>query len=254
MKIYLLLFLGIMTNAYAQDTIILAKYADGGSTIQVITAKDTVIYTYYSAKKLESKQFRDSETGMTRYIRYYRNGKTIWDKLVLNGIENGKCSFYSNQGNLVAELKFINGQINDTIFLKPNTHFLYGKIKSSSIVYGGMYRGEESVREEPSVVPYTRLSMKLVKLDSTIVNKNYKEFLFTTDHHGDFFVVIEAGQFGLFTKEYPLKDIYKGQYCPSRQAGGSWNSGWNLRSPILVDSESRINTAFFTNSFVGYAP
>lgn len=254
MKIYLLLFFGILTNAYAQDTIVLAKYADGGSTIQVITTKDTIIYTYYSANKLESKQFRDSETGMTRYIRYYRNGKPIWDKLVINGIENGKCKFYANRGNLVAELNYQNGQIKDTIFLKPNTHFLYGKIKSSSIVYGGMYRGEESVREEPSVVPYTRLSMKIVKLDSTVVNKNYKEFLFTTDHRGDFFVVIEAGQFGLFTKEYPLKEIYWGQYCPSPEAGGSWSSGWDLRSPILIDSKSRINTAFFIFSSVGYAP
>lgn len=255
MKNSLLIFiLFICLTGFSQDTTGYIIYPDGGRKFQVNTNNDTVLYTYYTKNSLESIQYKEPDTELIRYIRYYRNGKTMWNKLLSGNLENGNCKFYNNQGIRVAEFVYQDGKITDTVFLKNKTHLLFGKIYSSSIVYGGMYRGDENVVKEPYVTSYARLTMKLVKLDSTIENKKQKEFLFTTDYQGDFIVVLTSGRFGLFNKDYPLNEIYKGQFCPNPKSGMSWTSAWDLKGPVIIEEKLSIHNVVFKYSSVGYAP
>lgn len=247
-------FCCFISLGYSQDTIVLANYGDGGKMIQVNSKKEIAIYSYYDATKLESKQILDTITGITLYTRYYRNGKTMWEKSIKRSIENGRSRYFNNLGVKVAEFDYKNGFIIDTIFLKSKTHLLFGKASYSSIVYGGMQNEDGTSNVQEMQGPYVHLNMKLVNIDAKKKGAMMKEVFFTTDFHGNFFTVIPTGTYGIFPKDFPLSSIYEGQYASDPQAGKSWNSQWDIKGPLLISPKSQINSTSIFHSSVGYAP
>lgn len=253
-KIILLFFCSLLSVGYSQDTLVLTNYNDGGKRIQVNSKKDTIIYSYYDAKKLESKQITDPLTRITIYTRYYRNGKTMWEKSIRNNVENGRSSFFNNQGIKVAEFDYKNGFIIDTIYLKTKTYLLFGKASYSSVVYGGMRNEDETSNVQEMEGPYIHLNMKLVNIDPPKKGNSMKEIFFTTDFQGNFFTVVTPGTYGIFPKDYPLSTIYEGQYTSDPQAGKSWSTRWDIKGPLLISTISQINSTSIFHSSVGYAP
>lgn len=253
-NLILLLSCCFLAIGYSQDTLVLANYNDGSKMIQVNSKKGSIIYCYYDALKLESKQIKDSLTGVTLYTRYYRNGKTMWEKSIHHGIENGRSRYFNNQGVKVAEFEYKNGFIIDTLFLKAKTNLLFGKATYSFVVYGGMENEDGTSNVHESSGPYIHLIMKLVNIDAKKKGTTMKEVFFTTDYQGCFFTIIPAGTYGVFPKDYPLAEIKKGQYSTDSQAGKSWNSQWDIKGPILISIKSQINSTSILHSSVGYAP
>lgn len=253
-NLILLLFCSFLVIVNSQDTLVLANYNDGSKMIQVNSKKDSIIYCYYDAVKLESKQIKDPLTGVTIYTRYYRNGKIMWEKSIHRGIENGRSRYFNNQGIKVAEFEYRNGFLIDTLYLKAKTYLLFGKASYSSVVYGGMQNEDGTSNIQKSEGPYIHLNMKLVNIEAPKKVNSTKEVFFTTDFQGNFFTVIQLGTYGIFPKDYPLSSIYKGQYASEPQAGKSWNSQWDIKGPLLISTHSKINHTAIFHSSVGYAP
>lgn len=253
-KIILLLFCSFLFVGSAQDTIVLANYNDGGKMIQINSKKDTIIYSNYDAVKLESKQIKNSLTGITLYTRYYRNGKTMWEKSIQHGIENGRSRYFNNQGIKVAEFEYRNGFLIDTLYLKAKTYLLFGKASYSSVVYGGMENEDGTSNVQKSEGPYIHLNMKLVNIDAPKKVKSMKEVFFTTDFQGNFFTVITPDSYGIFPSDFPLASIQNEQYSTDPQEGKSWHSQWDIKGPLLISTDSKINHTAIFHSSVGYAP
>lgn len=247
----LLLFLHFSSSG--QDTTVLMNYPDGGSLMRITTKKDTFDLSYYSKDKLESTIKRNNVSGKTHYVRYYRNGKVMWDKQWSNQTENGRCIYFNTKGLKVAEFNYANGTIRDTFYLAPNTHLLFGSLSFSSTVYGGMQREDGSSNVSSHSGPYIHTYMKFIEL-KPIKGKKAEEYYFTSDFNGEFFTVIRPGKYGLFgIDQDPLK-IDEDQFLPNQKPGTSWNEQWSNSGPVIIKKESIVNYRDYQNVSVGYAP
>jgi hypothetical protein len=253
-KITLLLLLFWNTVLNAQDTTLLMQFPDGGTMIEIRTKTDTSKVSYYTGKQIESIIKRDATTNKTHYIRYYRNGKKMWDKEWRNDIENGNCSFYNTKGIRVAEFNYSGGKIIDTLFLAKNTYLLFGSLDYSSTVYGGMQNEDGSSNVSTVSGPYMHFHMKFLPVDAIEPAKPITEYYFTSDFKGEFLVILKPGTFGLFDKNFNPKDLAKGQYGPNAKRGNSWESHWDSENPVIITKNKAINYRDYHQTSVGYAP
>lgn len=253
-KLTLLLFLCWHTVFYAQDTTLLMQFPDGGTMIEIRTKTDTTKVSYYTGKQIESVIKRDPTTQKTHYIRYYRNGKKMWDKEWKNDIENGNCSFFNTKGTKVAEFKFSGGKIIDTLFLAKNTYLLFGSLNYSSTVYGGMQNEDGSSNISSISGPYMHSYMKFLPTENVEANKPVSEYYFTSDFRGKFIVILKPGAYGLFEKNFDPKRITNGHYIPDPKRGNSWESHWDSNNPVIISKDKAIYYRDYHHTSVGYAP
>lgn len=248
----LLVFL-LYFNSTGQDTTVLMNYPDGGSMMRIATKIDTFDLSYYSINKLESTIKRNNVTGKTHYVRYYRNGKKMWDKQWSYQTENGRCIYFDTKGQKVAEFNYSNGIIRDTIFIAPNTHLLFGSLSYTSTVYGGMQREDGSSNVSTSSGPYIHSYMKFIEL-KPLKDKKASEYYFTSDFSGEFFTTIKPGKYGLFgIDQDPLK-IDENQFLPNQKPGASWNDHWSNSGPVIITKTSIIIYRNYEHISEGYAP
>lgn len=253
-KLTTLLFLVLFSNLNAQDTTLLIQFPDGGKMVEIKTKTDTTKISYYTGKQIESIIKRDPISQKIHYIRYYRNGKKMWDKELRNDIENGNCSFYNTKGTKIAEFKFDGGRITDTLFLAKNTYLLFGSLDYSSTVYGGMQNEDGTSNISTISGPYMHYHMKFLPVDNVTPSKSIPEYYFTSDFKGEFLVVLKPGTYGLFDKNFDPQKIVKGQYSPDPKRGNSWESHWDSNNPVIIVKDQTIYFRDYHHSSVGYAP
>lgn len=168
------------------------------------------------------------------------------------GIQDGTALYYDQKGNKVAELKFDEGKIKDTVFIRKRAHILLGRITFSSKVVGGAVRedGQANVSEHSGV--YARCAMYTVKTE-----ENKKPVFisnFSSDAYGDFFVVVPEGKLGFYPKHIKLESLGVGHYVPPQQMWNSGHDSWSVKGPLEVKPEDKLLVIELHQASVGYAP
>jgi len=238
---------------FGQDTILIHQSPHGNFAFRISNATDTLEIGYYSKGKMEYTIKRDLSTKNICYTRYYRSGKKMWIKEWKNNTENGKCYYFNTKGINVAEFNYSEGTIKDTLFLAKSTHILFGKLSYSSTIYGGMQREDGTSNVSSSNGPYMNHYMKLIRIDGS-KGKDPLEFYFTSDFQGEFMTVLEPGNYGLFPKDFPSKEVEADMFSQKFQPTGSTIENWNINSPIILTKDKQIQYFNFEYSSIGYAP
>lgn len=246
-----ILFL-VTTILFAQDTTELIKFNDGTKSFKLTTKKDTnYIFLYPNGKKESIRPVKKHQlTG--KYSRWYENGKLMWEKELVNGMQEGKTVFYDQKGIKVAEFIYEKGKLTDTNYLKESVHLIIGKITYSSKVYGGMQREDGSSNISEHSGPYMNYSMMAAKIDSlkkTELIQNFK-----SDYNGDFFVIVPEGKTGFFPGGTDLNTLHPGEYSILEKAWSSGKDSWSMKTPTIVKKEDLILFITLHHSSVGYAP
>lgn len=253
MRSFLLILVLISKVSFGQDTTLIHQSPYGNFSYKITTKTDTVEIGYYSQNKIEYTIQRDKNSKKVLYTRYYRNGKKMWEKEWMRENENGNCTYYNVQGVKVAEFKYSEGVIRDTLFLSPNAQLLFGKLSYSSTVYGGMEREDGSSNVSTHSGPYCNHHMKFIRIDAP-KGKAPDEFYFTSDFQGEFIVIIKPGKYGLFPKDFSSKNVSENMFSPQIKPTGSTLEHWNINSPIVIQKKKSINYFDFHHTSVGYAP
>jgi hypothetical protein len=253
MRLFLLILGLYSAAAFSQDSTLIHQSAQGNFAYSIRTKTDTVEIGFYAKNKKEYVISRDKSSKKMLYTRYYRNGKKMWIKEWDRNTENGNCTYFNANGVKVAEFIYSEGTIRDTLFLDQNTHLIIGNLSYTNTVYGGMQREDGSSNVSSYSGPYQFYYMKLIRIDSP-KGKVPDEFYFTSDFQGDFIVVLKPGKYGLFPKDFPLKDINENMFSPAIKPSGSTLENWNINSPIIIQKENRIYHFNFHHTSVGYAP
>lgn len=251
-KLFFFLFVFSLNTLCAQQKINSIKYPDGTETYHLISKIDTSEIVNYTNGKRESICKLKNGLMHGTYSRWYENGNKMWTKEMKNGIVDGKLMFYNKKAELMAELIYKNGVLTDTVFLKPNVHLIIGKIRYSSIVYGGAENADGRSNVSENTGPFINYSMYAVLLDSI---KN-PAFLcsYKSDMKGDFMITVPSGNIGLYpatTKIDSLKPPYK-SIPENRNMSG--NDSWDVTLPIMISKSEVIKTVNLLHSSVGYAP
>lgn len=251
---YVLLFF-ILFNfvSFSQDTLLIEEnYYYGNKIIQVNGNKDTVQYEYAKNGKLLSILPVSGPTIPVHYIRFYSNGKKMWDKTLVNNIEHGNSIFYSESGKPIAELKFEKGKISDTLFIHPKVNVFIGNITYSSVVYGGveLENGQSNISESTGAMTF--YPFKLVEVTS----KSKTEHHYTSDRFGNYFIGTPRKEiiYGFFPDNYPTKLIKANMLFPESDMNMSGSSTWSLTSTFKVSLKSTLTVIHIQSSSVGYAP
>ena len=248
-----LIFILINVFGYSQDTLIVEEnYYYGNKIIQVNGSKDTIQYEYAKNGKLLSILPITRSSVPVHYIRFYSNGKKMWDKTLINLVEQGVSVFYSENGKKIAELSYENGRISDTLFIHPKVHVFIGKMTYSSIVYGGMEleNGQSNVSE--STGPLSFYPFKLVEINSEAKTEHH----YTSDRFGNYFIGTPRITivYGFFPENYPKKQIRKNLLFPETEMHMSGSSSWSLTSTFNVSQTSMLTEIQIQSASVGYAP
>ncbi len=255
MKQFILLSFFFATNwAISQDTTVLMSFGDGGFVKQIVSKNDTTTIGNYTKSLKEFTIKTDKKTGFKQYVRYYRNGKKMWDKQLLHNKENGLSIFYNQKGQEIAKLSFKQGVIVDTIFIQQNSTLLLGKIKYKSTVYGGMENEDGSSNVSTSEGPFFHCSMKFVEIQNQLKLPKNQEFNFTTDFKGDFICVLEIGNYALFEKEQVTSNLNKDSFTPWNLSEMTGEQNWRFNSFIPIEKNTKIETAKILFISEGYAP
>lgn len=248
--IFIIAFLSL--SLCAQDTTNLFVNYDGAKSFTVFTKKDTLhIWMYPNGKKESVFACKGGESAGT-YTRWYDNGKTMWVKNIENLKENGLASYYSSKGVKVAEFKYRDGVITDTIFMKQNIHFVMGRIFTSSKVYGGAVREDGSSDVSEYKGPSAHCAMYAALVDS--VKKPVLVSYFKTDYLGQFFLVVPEGLISFFPNELKIESIPPGQFFIPPSASGSSSSAWKESPPLHIKKNGAIYFVELQQSSLGYAP
>ena len=253
MNCFLFLIMLISFYSLSQDTLFIDEnYYYGNKIIQVNGTKDTIQYEYAKNGKLLSILPISGPTIPIHYIRFYSNGKKMWDKTLLNNIEHGNSIFYSESGKAIAELKFENGKISDTLFVHPKVHIFIGDITYSSIVYGGveLENGQSNISESTGAMSF--YPFKLVE----VTDKSKTEHHYTSDRFGKYFIGTPREEiiYGFFPDNYPTKLIKANTLFPESDMNMSGSSTWSLTSTFKVSLKSTLTEIHIQSSSVGYAP
>lgn len=251
-KLFTVILFFATTIVFAQDTTELIKFNDGTKSFKLATKKDTnYIYLYPNGKKESVRPVKNYQlTG--KYTRWYENGKLMWEKQLVNGIQDGNAVFYDQKGVKIAELLYEKGILIDTVYTKENTHIIFGKITSSSKVYGGMVREDGSSNISEYSGPYMNFSMYAAKIDS--LKKTELIQYFKSDCNGDFIVIVPEGKIGFFPKTTDIKTLVPGESSIPISAWSSGIDGWNMKAPTIVKKEDKILFVTLHHFSVGYAP
>jgi hypothetical protein len=239
-------------SGYAQDTTEFFKYYDGSKSFKISTKKDTCItYIYPNGKKESVHQIKRAEkTGY--YCRWYANSKLMWRMELKNGVQNGKSVFYDASGKRVAELMYINGKITDTLFVKTNTHLVFGKITSSSKVYGGMERENGSADVSEFSSAYMNFWMYAALVDS--IKKPKLVSFFKSDFNGNFFILVPEGKIGFYPKSVKIEYLTPSDYKIPEENVFHGEEGWSKQGPIIVKKGDKIQFIELHHFSIGYAP
>jgi len=253
MKLVLSLFLfGIVSILSAQDTTELVNYPENVKTFKLIIKKDTtLIWTYPNGKKDSECPVKKHElTGIN--TRWYENGKLMWEKELVKGIQHGKSIFYDQKGIRVAELIYENGIVVDTLFVKDKLHLVVGKITFKSIVYGGMQREDVSSNVSEHSGPFINYSMYAAKIDS--IKKTELIQNFKSDFRGEFFIIVPEGSIAFFPKSMDMNSLLPGEFNFPQKVNYSGNESWSMNGPTIVSKDDLILFITLHHSSVGYAP
>ena len=247
-----MLFFLLVEIGFAQQKINLVSYPDGASSYHLITKTDTTYISSYPNSKREARCRLKNGAMHGTYTRWYSNGNKMWEKEMQNDKAQGKCNYYSINGELIAELMNSNDSIADTLFLKPDQHIIIGSIKFSSKVYGGAENanGTSNISENSGAL--TNYSMLLVKLD--IENKPVLISNFKSDVQGQFVISVPKGTVAIYPSNIKLDDLkppYTG--IPATMSGSS-NESWDLKLPIEIKKNEPLKIITLTHYSVGYAP
>jgi len=251
---YIFLFFILFTFVgFSQDTLLIDEnHYFGNKIIQINGKKDTVQYEYSKNGKLLSILPISGTTIPVHYIRYYSNGKKMWDKTFVNNVEHGNSIFYSESGKPIAELRFENGRIADTLFIHSKVTVFIGKITYTSLVYGGveLENGQSNVSESTGALSY--YPFKLVEVNSEAKTEHH----YTADRFGKFFVGAPRKEivYGFFPENYPKNQIRKNLLFPETEMHMSGSSSWSLTSTFNVSKSSELTEIHIQSSSVGYAP
>jgi hypothetical protein len=248
----LILFL-IPAATQAQDTVNFVRYYDGTKTFELRTKKDTVLISTYPNGKKESgrtvKKFQISGT----YKRWYNNGKIMWEREIVKNQAHGITKYYSDKGVKVAELKFENGVITDTVFMMKNIRLVLGKITSSSTVYGGAVNEDGTSNVSSYSGPYMYCAMYAAKVDS--LKKPVLVQHFRSDHNGEFFIIAPVGKISFFPKSIPIEKLNVGEFYPPTIMNRSGHDGWTVTPcPLHIKTNSILSVVLIQFVSVGYAP
>jgi hypothetical protein len=251
-KLLTVIILFWTTILFAQDTTELIKFNDGTKSFKLITKNDTnYIYLYPNEKRESIRPIKnDKVTG--KYSRWYENGKLMWEKELLNGIQNGKTVLYDQKGTKVAELNYDKGILKDTVYLKEQIHLIIGKITYSSKVYGGMQREDGSSNISEHSGPYMNYSMYTAKIDSLKKSELIQNF--KSDFNGDFFVLVPEGKIAFFPKNIDIKTLLPGHYDFPQKVNYTGNESWSMNGPTIITKDDLILFITLHHSSVGYAP
>lgn len=251
---YIFLFF-ILFNfvGFSQDTLLIDEnHLFGNKIIQVNGKKDTVQIEYSKNGKLLSTLPISGPTNPVHYIRYYSTGKKMWDKTLVNNVEHGNSIFYSESGKPIAELKYENGRIVDTLFIHSKVTVFIGKITYTSLIYGGveLENGQSNISESTGALSY--YPFKLVEVNSEAKTEHH----YTTDRFGNFYIGAPRKEivYGFFPGNYPKKQINKNTLFPETEMLMSGSSSWSLSSTFEVYKTSTIEEINIHSSSVGYAP
>lgn len=246
----LILFTSFLSRS--QDTLSHNKRYQGGETTLLALAEDTFFRCTYPSGELESIRPYTQLFKTTLYKRYYKNGKQLWNREMLNGQANGTTVFFNEKGKEIASFEFKNDTLIDTNFINEKIPFVFGRATYRSVVYGGMVREDGTSNVSRRKGTYMFTPMYTVKLDSTVEEQSmYKHFY--TDFNGYYFVCLEKGNFGFFPKYQDIKKVTSQMGAPRPDMGGGSQSQWNIREPIQIDDQFYYRVDLFMNS-VGYAP
>jgi len=253
MKFFLLVAaIPFFAPAFSQDTTELIKYYNGAKSYKLITKKDTLLVcTYPTGKKESVRELKGNKITGT-YTRWYENGNLMWQKELKHAIPNGKSVYYNEKGIKVAELMYENGKISDTIYIKANTHLLFGKITYTSRVHGGVENEDGTSNISESSGPYSNCYMYAAKVDSFKKPElicNYK-----SDVNGDFFITVPIGTISFFTVSLKIDSLKPGQFTIPSTSGESDESAWDKQGPIVVKKENSILFIELHHSSNAYAP
>ena len=245
------LLLMISNQSVAQDTTFRSPQFNGGMTYVIAYEVDTFYVRTYKNGDIESKTGYSVIKKPQSYIRYYPNGKVMWQKQMVDMKANGNAIYFNKKGKRVAEFNFKNDSIVDTLFLSRKENIVMGRMTYKSVVYGGMMREDGTSNISRSTGPRMFFPMYTVKLDSTQMEQTiYQSFM--TDYDGYFFLCLEKGSFGFFYASYDIKLVTSKMGSPAPQNGGGINGGWNLSSPLLIEDKFTQQNLHYSS--VGYAP
>lgn len=246
-------FILINLAGFSQDTLLIEENPYyGNKIIQVNGKKDTVQYEYSKNGKLLSILPISGPTIPVHYVRFYSNGKKMWDKTLVNNVEYGNSIFYSESGKPIAELIVENGRIADTLFIHSKVNVFIGNITYSSIIYGGveLENGQSNVSESTGALSY--YPFKLVEVN----NDSKAEHHYTTDRFGKFFIGAPRKEivYGFFPENYPKNQLKKNTLFPETEMHMSGSSSWSLSSTFESYKTSSFKEIYIQSSSVGYAP
>ncbi len=248
--IFIIPFLSLSLRA--QDTSNLFVNYDGTMSFTVLTKKDTLhIWMYPNGKKESEFRCSGGESSGV-YTRWHDNGKLMWVKNIVNSKENGLANYYNNKGVKVGSFNYSNGVISDTFFLKSGTHIVFGKITSSSKVYGGAVREDGSSDISEYIGPSAHCAMYAALVDS--LKKPVLVSRFKTDYMGHFFLVVPPGLISFFPEELKIETIQPCQFFIPPSAGGSSFSAWKESAPLRIEKNTALYHVELQHSSVGYAP
>lgn len=247
-----LLLLLSFTSSFSQDTTVMAQYLDGRKMLMIYEGSDTVISSFYPDGTKEYERALKNKKFNGKYTRWYQNGRLMWEQSITNNQREGKSIFWHDNGEKIAELRYENDTLTDTLFFSRIYTLVLGHGSTSSIVYGGMERVNDTISQQPSKGPMINKEMYVVKIkDKKTVPKIYRSFY--TDQNGDFILCLPKGTYGFFPASYSPEKLQPGQASPQRIAGQGWNSSWSPTEPLVVDGP-QIIALYLMSTFVGYAP
>lgn len=237
---YIVFFFILFTFVgFSQDTLLIDEnHYFGNKIIQVNGMKDTVQYEYSKNGKLLSILPISVPINPVHYIRYYSTGKKMWDKTLVNNVEHGNSIFYSESGKPIAELKYENGRIVDTLFIHSKVTVFIGKITYTSLVYGGveLENGQSNVSESTGILSFYPFKLVETNSDSKL------EHHYTTDRFGKFFIGTPRKEiiYGFFPEKYPKSIIRNNLLFPETEMHMSGSSSWSLTSTFNVSKTSEL--------------
>lgn len=241
----------VSNQSIAQDTTFRSQQFNGGMTYVIAYEVDTFYIRTYKNGDIESKTGYSVIKKPQSYVRYYPNGKVMWQKQMENLKANGNAIYFNKKGKRVAEFNFKNDSIVDTVFLSRKEHIVLGRMTYKSVVHGGMMREDGTSNVSRSSGPRIFFPMYTVKLDS---NKKEQEIYetFITDYYGCFFLCLEKGSFGFFYANYDINLVNYQMATPRSRHGGGIEGAWNLQVPLLIENNFTLQNLHYSS--VGYAP
>lgn len=245
-------FLFSTLSVFTQDTLELQLFYDGSKSFTLLTKTDSTLITTYENGSIDCQIKYQKKELYSIYTRYYRNGKRLWEKQLKASVPDGKSTFFNSNGTKIAEFTYQNGTLVDTVYLRNNSHLIFGKVKYSSTIYGGVENENGQSNISTTSGPFTNFSMfaaNVGKPEKATLVSNFK-----TDSNGDFFIIATTGLIGFFPRKFSINDIKLNQTHAGETHENSSNSSWEISGNNPILENSLVNYIELVYHSVGYAP